>query len=58
MPNILLMAVIGGLSTVYGAALGVVLFTVAKNYLQLLLKTISGGLSGLPVVAHLFAPEP
>jgi len=57
MLNILLMAVIGGLGTVYGAVLGVVLFTVAENYLQLLLKAASGALSGLPLLAHLFEPD-
>lgn len=57
MLNVLLMAVIGGLGTVYGAVLGVVLFVVAENYLQLLLKTASGALSGVPVLAHLFDPD-
>jgi branched-chain amino acid transport system permease protein len=57
MLNILLMAVIGGLGTVYGAVLGVVLFTVAENYLQLLLKAINGAASGLPLLAHLFEPD-
>lgn len=57
MLNILLMAVIGGLGTVYGAVLGVVLFTVAENYLQLLLQKVSAAMSGVPVVAHLFEPD-
>jgi len=57
MLNILLMAVIGGLGTVYGSVLGVVLFVVAENYLQLLLKTLSAGLSGIPVLAHLVEPD-
>ena len=37
--------------------LGVVLFVVAENYLQLLLKTLSAGLSGIPVLAHLVEPD-
>jgi branched-chain amino acid transport system permease protein len=59
MLNILLMAVIGGLGTVYGSVLGVVLFVVAENYLQLLLKTLGASLAGLglPVLAHLFDPD-
>ena len=57
MLNILLMAVIGGLGTVYGSVLGVVLFVVAENYLQLLLKTLSAGLFGIPVLAHLVEPD-
>ncbi len=57
MLNILLMAVIGGLGTVYGAVLGVVLFTVAENYLQVLLKAVSSGLDAVPLLAHLFEPD-
>jgi branched-chain amino acid transport system permease protein len=57
MLNILLMAVIGGLGTVYGAVIGVVLFVVAENYLQLLLKAASDGLASVPVLAHLFEPD-
>jgi branched-chain amino acid transport system permease protein len=57
MLNILLMAVIGGLGTVYGAVLGVVLFTVAENYLQLLLKAVHGPLAEVPVLGHLFEPD-
>lgn len=57
MLNILLMAVIGGLGTVYGAVLGVGLFVAAENYLQPLLKTVSGALGDVPVLAHLFEPD-
>ncbi len=57
MLNILLMAVIGGLGTVYGAVLGVVLFTLAENYLQLLLQKVSVALGSVPLVAHLFEPD-
>mgnify|MGYP002142761443 FL=1 len=57
MLNILLMAVLGGLGTVYGAVLGVVVFTVAENYLQLLLQKIGTATSGVPVVEHLLQPD-
>jgi len=57
MLNILLMAVIGGLGTVYGAVVGVVLFVVAENYLQTLLGGISGSLASQPLLAHLFHPD-
>jgi branched-chain amino acid transport system permease protein len=57
MLNILLMAVIGGLGTVYGAVVGVVVFTVAENYLQLLLQKIAALVSGVPVLEHIFEPD-
>lgn len=57
MLNLLLMAVIGGLGTIYGSVIGVVLFVVAENYLQLLLKGVSGAFSSVPVLAHLFEPD-
>jgi len=57
MLNILLMAVIGGLGTVYGAVLGAVLFIVAENYLQSLMGGLSGSLSSVPLLAKLFHPD-
>jgi branched-chain amino acid transport system permease protein len=57
MLNILLMAVIGGLGTVYGAVVGVALFVVAENYLQSLMGGLSGSLSGTPLLAKLFHPD-
>lgn len=57
MLNLLLMAVIGGLGTIYGAVIGVVLFVVAENYLQLLLKAVSDAFGSVPVLAHLFEPD-
>ena len=57
MLNILLMAVIGGLGTVYGAVIGVVVFTVAENYLQLLLHKGAALASGVPVLEHLLHPD-
>ena len=57
MLNILLMAVIGGLGTVYGAVVGVALFVVAENYLQSLMGGMSGSLGGVPLLAALFHPD-
>ena len=57
MLNILLMAVIGGLGTVYGAVVGVALFVVAENYLQSLMGGVSGSLSAMPLLAKLFHPD-
>ena len=42
MIDILLMVVIGGMGTMYGAVLGATLFVIAQNYLQDLMKLASG----------------
>lgn len=57
MLNILLMAVIGGLGTVYGSVVGVALFVVAENYLQSLMGGMSGSLTSVPLLAALFHPD-
>ena len=57
MLNILLMAVIGGLGTVYGSVVGVALFVVAENYLQSLMGGVSGSLGAVPMLAALFHPD-
>jgi branched-chain amino acid transport system permease protein len=57
MLNILLMAVIGGLGTVYGAVIGVVVFTVAENYLQVLLQKGASLFTGVPVLEHVLHPD-
>jgi len=57
MLNILLMAVIGGLGTIYGAVLGVVVFTVAENYVRLVLQAASHATESIPLIAHLLHPD-
>lgn len=57
MLNILLMAVIGGLGTVYGSIVGVALFVVAENYLQTWMGAASGSLTSVPLLAKLFHPD-
>lgn len=57
MLNILLMAVIGGLGTVYGSVLGVTLYVVAENYLQSWMGGLSGSLDAMPLLAKLFHPD-
>ncbi|CAN7766543.1 branched-chain amino acid ABC transporter permease [Variovorax sp. LjRoot175] len=57
MLNILLMAVIGGLGTVYGAIVGVALFVVAENYLQSWMGSMSTSLVSVPLLAKLFHPD-
>jgi branched-chain amino acid transport system permease protein len=57
MLDILLIVVIGGMGTLYGAVLGSVLFVLAQNYLQDLLKLGQGALEGVPVLGALVSPD-
>jgi branched-chain amino acid transport system permease protein len=57
MIDLLLMVVIGGMGTLYGAALGAALFVVAQNYLQDLMKLASDAAQGLPLLPGLLHPE-
>jgi branched-chain amino acid transport system permease protein len=57
MLDILLMVVIGGMGTLYGAIIGAALFVIAQSYLQDLLKLAQGALEGVPVVSALASPD-
>ncbi|WP_088280791.1 branched-chain amino acid ABC transporter permease [Ideonella sp. A 288] len=57
MLDILLIVVIGGMGTMYGAVIGSVLFVLAQNYLQDLLKLAGGALDGVPVLGQLVSPD-
>ena len=57
MVDVLLIVVIGGMGTIYGAAIGALLFVVAQSYLQDLLKLGSEAASGLPWLAALLSPD-
>ncbi|MFL6624540.1 MAG: branched-chain amino acid ABC transporter permease [Sulfurifustis sp.] len=61
MLDVLLIVVIGGMGTLYGAVVGATVFIVAQAYLQDLIGVVSVGLGGLPVaggfLAALFAPD-
>ena len=57
MLDVLLIVVIGGMGTMYGAAIGAALFMVAQSYLQDLLKLGSDAASGLPWLAALLSPD-
>lgn len=57
MLDILLIVVIGGMGTVYGALIGSVLFVIAQNYLQDLLRLAAGALEGVPLLAALVSPD-
>jgi branched-chain amino acid transport system permease protein len=57
MIDLLLMVVIGGMGTLYGAAIGATLFVIAQNYLQDLMKLASGAAKGLPLLPELLHPD-
>ena len=57
MLDVLLIVVIGGMGTVYGAAIGSGIFVVAQSYLQDLLKLGSEAASSLPWLAALLSPD-
>ena len=57
MMDVLLIVVIGGMGTVYGAAIGAALFLVAQSYLQDLLRLGSEAASTLPWLAALLSPD-
>lgn len=57
MLDILLIVVIGGMGTMYGAVLGAALFLIAQNYLQELLKLAAGAVGGVPLLSALLSAD-
>jgi len=59
MLDILLIVVIGGMGTMYGAIIGGTLYVLAQNYLQALMGTVSAaaGDAGIPILPQLFHPD-
>ena len=57
MMDVLLIVVIGGMGTMYGAAIGAVLFLVAQSYLQDLLHLASEATASMPVLSALLSPD-
>jgi branched-chain amino acid transport system permease protein len=60
MLDILLIVVIGGMGTLYGAVIGSVIFVFAQNYLQDLLKlgqSALEGVGGVPGLTQLVSPD-
>jgi branched-chain amino acid transport system permease protein len=57
MLDILLIVVIGGMGTVYGAVVGSVLFVIAQNYLQDLLKLGASAFEGVPLLSQIVSPD-
>jgi branched-chain amino acid transport system permease protein len=57
MLDILLIVVIGGMGTVYGAVVGSVLFVLAQNYLQSLMAAAQPAVAGVPFIGELLSPD-
>jgi branched-chain amino acid transport system permease protein len=57
MLDVLLIVVIGGMGTLYGAVVGAALFVLAQNYLQDLLKLAHGAVEGLPLLSAVLTPN-
>ncbi|TXJ11241.1 MAG: branched-chain amino acid ABC transporter permease [Alicycliphilus sp.] len=57
MMDVLLIVVIGGMGTIYGAVIGSVLFLVAQSYLQDLLRLGSEAASAVPMLSALLSPD-
>ncbi len=57
MLDILLIVVIGGMGTVYGAVIGSVLFVFAQNYLQDGLRLAASATEGLPWLSAVLTPD-
>jgi len=57
MLDILLMVVIGGMGTLYGAVIGATLFVLAESYLQNLMAMVSQATAQVPLVSLIFHPD-
>jgi len=57
MLDVLLIVVIGGMGTIYGAAIGSALFLVAQSYLQDLLRLGCEATTSLPWLSSLLSPD-
>jgi branched-chain amino acid transport system permease protein len=57
MLDVLLIVVIGGMGTLYGAILGTTLFVLAQNYLQDLMRFVAGAWGDQPLASAIFSPD-
>ncbi len=57
MLDVLLIVVIGGMGTVYGALVGSVLFVLAQSYLQDLLRAAGEAAAGIPLLPAVLTPD-
>ncbi|HYA65727.1 MAG TPA: branched-chain amino acid ABC transporter permease [Burkholderiaceae bacterium] len=55
--DVLLMVVIGGMGTLYGAVIGAILVVMSEYYLRDVLGLISGAMTGIPLLSALFQPD-
>lgn len=57
MVDVLLMVVIGGMGTMWGAVIGATLFVIAQSYLREVMGALSEATAGAPVLPELFDPD-
>jgi branched-chain amino acid transport system permease protein len=57
MIDILLMVVIGGMGTIYGAVIGAIVVVLAQYYLKSAMGAMNESMSGMPVLSALFHPD-
>ena len=57
MLDVLLIVVIGGMGTIYGAIVGSVLLVLAQSYLQDLMKVAAGAVGDVPVLSQVVSPD-
>jgi branched-chain amino acid transport system permease protein len=57
MIDILLMVVIGGMGTLYGAVIGAIVVVLAQYYLENALGAMSDSITGMPIMSALFHPD-
>lgn len=57
MIDILLIVVIGGMGTIYGAVVGSTVFILAQSYLQDLMARATRGLAELPILSDVVSPD-
>ncbi len=57
MTDILLIVVIGGMGTMYGAVIGAALFIIAQNYLKTWMGEAADAMAGVPLLAQALHPD-
>ncbi len=57
MLDVLLIVVIGGMGTIYGAVVGSVLLVLAQSYLQDLMKLGASAVEGVPLLSQIVSPD-
>jgi branched-chain amino acid transport system permease protein len=57
MTDVLLMVVLGGMGTMYGAVIGVAVFILMQNYLQDLMRAAAGAELPVPFLSELLSPD-